>query len=329
MDVDVVITWVDGNDTSWQIEKNKYKEPVNECDIEEDTRFRDWDNLQYILRGIEEFMPWVRKVHLVTWGHLPKWINKECPKLNIVKHEDFIPEKYLPTFNSNTIDLNLHRIDGLAEHFIYFNDDMFVVKPTTKQDFFVEGKPRDMAAISPQPVYRDTIMNIELNNLKVLSDYFTIGDVKKNKRLWVKPFMYKQYAVRTFIFSKFKTIIGIFQPHVPYAFTKETFATIWDKEYDLLDTVCSNKFRTTDDVNIWMMRSWQLLSANFVPRSPKFGQLMSASDIEAVKYFTSDKSKCKVVCINDDKHVDNFTVMRDAVNKVLDNLLPEKCTFEK
>ena len=69
----------------------------------------------------------VRRIHFVTWGHLPSWLNKEHPKLNIVNHKDFIPEKYLPTFNSHAL-WNMHRIPGLAENFVYFNDDMFLIK---------------------------------------------------------------------------------------------------------------------------------------------------------------------------------------------------------
>ena len=123
-DIDLVIPWVDGNDVEWKKEKDKCLEAgdgrVN--------RYRDWDNLRYVFRGIEKYMPWIRKIHFVTWGHLPEWLNVEHPKLNIVKHQDYIPEKYLPTFSSHTIEMNLHRIKGLAEQFIYTNDDIFFLK---------------------------------------------------------------------------------------------------------------------------------------------------------------------------------------------------------
>lgn len=133
--IDFVIIWVDGNDPAWRAVKNQYvPRPVGEDDQE--VRYRDWDNLQYWFRSVEKYTPWVRKIHFVTWGHLPKWLNVNHPKLHIVNHKDYIPEKYLPTFNSHTIEMNLHRIEGLAEQFVYFNDDMFLLKPVYMEDFF-------------------------------------------------------------------------------------------------------------------------------------------------------------------------------------------------
>ncbi len=129
-DVDFVVTWVDGNDPVWQAEKAKYS-PAKTSDART-SRYRDWDNMQYWFRAVEKFAPWVRKVHFVTYGHLPKWLNTNNPKLHIVNHKDFIPSKYLPIFNVNPIELNLHRIEGLAERFVYFNDDMFLLQPVKK-----------------------------------------------------------------------------------------------------------------------------------------------------------------------------------------------------
>lgn len=132
--IDFVIIWVDGNDKQWQAEKAKY-DGKTVTNANSEVRFRDWDNLQYWFRGVEKFAPWVNKIHFVTWGHLPKWLDTTNPKLNIVNHKDYIPSKYLPTFNSHTIELNLHRIEGLAEQFVYFNDDMFITAPTKPDDF--------------------------------------------------------------------------------------------------------------------------------------------------------------------------------------------------
>ena len=113
--IDAVITWVDGNDPVWLSEKEKYlpKRDTYKSGTS-NMRFRDWENLQYIFRGIELYMPWIDTVHFITCGHLPEWLNTEAEKLHIVKHSDFIPEAYLPTFNSDAIELNMHRIPGLS-----------------------------------------------------------------------------------------------------------------------------------------------------------------------------------------------------------------------
>ena len=124
-DIDIVLLWVDGNDPLWREEKNKYS-PVKEDYSSADNRFRDWDNLQFLFRGIEKFAPWARYVYFITWGHTPKWLNTGHPKIKVVNHRDYIPERFLPTFNSNTIELNLHRIEELSDQFVLFNDDMFL-----------------------------------------------------------------------------------------------------------------------------------------------------------------------------------------------------------
>ena len=101
MEIDLVIPWVDGNDPKWLAEKRA-------CLKEEEgdgraNRFREWDNLEYLFRGIEKNLPWIRKIHFITWGHVPKWMKVNHPKLNIVKHTDYIPKEYLPTYNSHVI----------------------------------------------------------------------------------------------------------------------------------------------------------------------------------------------------------------------------------
>ena len=139
--IDFVILWVDGNDENWLKEKNKYLHL--EGDMQEN-RFRDCNNLKYLFRGIEKYANYVNKVFFITWGHVPKWLNVKNKKLRIVKHEEFIPNKYLPTFNSNVIEMNLHRIKDLSEQFILFNDDLFILNKLEPSYFFQNGKPKDM-----------------------------------------------------------------------------------------------------------------------------------------------------------------------------------------
>lgn len=129
--MDAVITYVDGLDPVW---RKSYEETTSIPIL--DKRFRDWGTLKYLLRGIETFMPFIRNVFLVVASpsQVPAWVNKE--KLRIVLHQDFIPKEHLPTFNCNPLEMYLHRIPGLDERFLYFNDDMFPVAPCTENDFF-------------------------------------------------------------------------------------------------------------------------------------------------------------------------------------------------
>jgi hypothetical protein len=133
--MDVVITYVDGNDPVWQQDYEKYTNvPVMQ------KRFRDWGTLKYLLRGVETNMPYIRNVYLVVShnSQVPSWVCRD--NLKVVLHGDIIPEEHLPTFNSTTIEMFLHRIEGLDEEFIYFNDDIFPVAPSMSEDFFREGK---------------------------------------------------------------------------------------------------------------------------------------------------------------------------------------------
>lgn len=126
--IDFVLIWVDDKDPKWIAEKNKYKSNDIQINVQSDSevRYRDWDNLKYWFRAVEKYAPWVRKVHFVTCGQKPTWLNENNPKLRLVNHSDYIDEKYLPTFSSHVIELNLHKIPGLSERFVYFNDDTFI-----------------------------------------------------------------------------------------------------------------------------------------------------------------------------------------------------------
>ena len=103
--IDFVVTWVDDRDLEWRKERAKYS--GDRGTDNRDERYRDWDLLRYWFRGVEKYAPWVRKIHFVTWGHLPAWLDTSNPKLHIVKHEDYISKEYLPFRQS--ISQNNHR----------------------------------------------------------------------------------------------------------------------------------------------------------------------------------------------------------------------------
>lgn len=133
--MDAVITYVNGADPVWQAEYEKYVPSAGKA-----KRFRDWGTLKYLLRGIKTCMPFVENVFLVvsSESQLPAWVDSS--QLRVILHSDIIPLEFLPVFNSCTIEMFLHRIPGLAEEFIYFNDDMFPLAACESTDFFRDGK---------------------------------------------------------------------------------------------------------------------------------------------------------------------------------------------
>lgn len=134
--MDAVITYVDGLDPLWQ---KDYEAVAGKRILEK--RFRDWGTLRYLLRGIEAHMPYVKNVYLVVSraSQVPEWADTE--NLKVVLHRDIIPAEFLPVFNSTAIEMFLHRIPGLDEQFIYFNDDMYPVADCDSSVFFQDGKP--------------------------------------------------------------------------------------------------------------------------------------------------------------------------------------------
>lgn len=102
-------------------------------------RFRSWGTEQLLIACVRKFMPWVRDiiVLLARESQVQPWMKE----LRVVFHREFMPEEFLPTFNSRAIEMFLHRIPGLSEHFLYGNDDMIPVSPLQKEDFFRNDLP--------------------------------------------------------------------------------------------------------------------------------------------------------------------------------------------
>lgn len=141
--IDAVYTWVDGSDASWRAARDEFLRRENPGAFTESSadqsRFADHEELRYSLRSIEENAPWIRHVYVVTAGQRPAWLAENHPRLTVVDHREIFPPELdaLPTFNSHAIESVLHRVPGLAEHFLYLNDDVAFSSPTAPETFFV------------------------------------------------------------------------------------------------------------------------------------------------------------------------------------------------
>ncbi|WP_303840630.1 stealth conserved region 3 domain-containing protein [Selenomonas ruminantium] len=334
-DIDCVILWVDGSDKKWITSKNKFLTSNNKLNEDaEAERFRDYGILKYLFRGIEENMSWVRNVFFVTCGQYPKWLNKSCKKLKLVDHKDFIPQKYLPTFNANTIEMNLHRIEGLSEKFIYFNDDMFVLKKTKKSDFFCNGLPCDTAvfnAIAMKKSEKEFRFLMPINDIEIINKHFIKKEsLKKNFFKYLNP-KYGIDIFRTICLMPWIHFTGFYNYHFPYSLTKSTLHELWKREFEILDRTCSHKFRNSDDVNIWLALYWQYASGNFYPRSPKIGYLTSVSDDDCTNDYVYEhikKQKTKLIVINDNVKKLSPDKISNSLIKAFETVLPEKSSFE-
>jgi hypothetical protein len=144
--IDAVYTWVDGSDARWRERRRQTLARLGERGARldgsatSDVRFLSRDELRYSLRSLERFAPFIRKIHVVTDGQIPRWLDVHHPQLQIVFHDALFPDpSHLPTFSSRAIESHLHRIPGLSERFLYFNDDVLLSAPATPDSFFDEA----------------------------------------------------------------------------------------------------------------------------------------------------------------------------------------------
>jgi hypothetical protein len=139
-DIDLVFSWVDGSSSDFQKARaaRMTSYVVGEGD-DSDARFRQIDELKYALRSVYMFAPWVRRIFIATDSPAPEWL-VDHPRVTIMNSEDFFPDiSGLPTHNSHAVESQLHHIPGLAEHFLYSNDDMFFGRPIGPELFFSPG----------------------------------------------------------------------------------------------------------------------------------------------------------------------------------------------
>jgi UDP-glucose 4-epimerase len=139
-DIDLVFSWVDGSSVEFQRERAKrMKSYVVGDGDDSEARFRQIDELKYALRSVYMFAPWIRNIYIATDSPKPDWLD-EHPRVTIMPSEAFFEDpEALPTHNSHAVESQLHKIPGIAEHFLYSNDDMFFGRPVQPNLFFSPG----------------------------------------------------------------------------------------------------------------------------------------------------------------------------------------------
>lgn len=327
--IDFVVTWVDGSDPAWLGERARYTE-AGDASIE---RFRDWDMMRYWFRGIERFASWVRKIHFVTWGHMPSWLNVSHPRLHVVRHSEFIPSEYLPTFSSHTIEWNVHRIEGLAERFVLFNDDTFLVRPTRRKDFFCNGLPCGTPVLQPMKTTLSQGFFVPFANMAVLNKHFSAQkSVLSHPLKWLNP-AYGSMALRTLHMLPYPAFYGLHSFHLPNSFLRQTFVELWNEEGEYLSEVCSHRFRSKTDANQWLALGWQFAKGEFSPRSPNVGKLFNLQDDcsrklgEIDRYLQSGRGY--MICVNDGNLTpEQVALARERLHGAFEKILGQSCSFE-
>ena len=296
--MDVVLTYVNKNDSVWRDQFSSYTDIEN---ADESSYYDNYDSLKYLLRGIDECMPFVDKVWLIvsTDSQVPEWIDRE--KVNIVLHKDIIPEKLLPTFNSNTIEPFMINIVNLSEQFVYFNDDMFPLSKMTKEDFFDNnGCPK--IELHENYIPKKELLPFEktlINTTKLVYEAFGI------------------YSPMNHFWSDSHSVIPMLK-----SVSTEFFAKV---RRSLIKTF--SRFRQDYNAVIYMYPIYHFLKG-----------LYSKSERTSGYCLVSDKSidnivdsiinpKCHILCLNDD----NSSIegnLHQRIVKALNQRFPNKSKYE-
>lgn len=310
-DIDLVYLWVDSNDAKWFEKKIAYTgEKLNEqSEINCQGRFISNDEIRYSLRSVEQNANWIRNIYIVTDNQHPQWLNLDNPKIHIIDHTAILPTEALPCYNSVIIEHYLYKIPGLAEHFIYANDDMFIAKKIEPSFFFTENG---------NPIIR-------------LQRYFGgkfINQLKK--RLNIKTNIYRKTIENSAILIDNK--LGKYYSGTPHhnidAYLKSEYQFIVEDLFkNEISATNTNHLRQHNDVQR-IIHSYYLLATGkgtkrYVTRKESCRIRLQKKDF--MKYITTYNPY--LFCLNDTQYATDND--RERVAPFLSKLYPLPSSFEK
>ncbi|AWH74670.1 capsular biosynthesis protein [Dokdonia sp. Dokd-P16] len=239
MNIDAVITWVNGDDLTWQYKINSYLDTkIDFSKKAESTRYNAIGEVQIAIASIIKFAPFIKNIYVVTDNQVPQDFEdlsikaqKQGVNLKIIDHtvifKDY--EEALPSFNSISIEIMLYRIPNLSEHFVVFNDDFFLMRATAPEDFFINGMP--VLRGSWEKFNEDRTLKVYYQKLLKLIGKEPDPNRPSFKRLQQQSAMLagtKKYVRRY---------------HTPMSVRKSTLVNYFNEHEDLLKKNISYRFR--------------------------------------------------------------------------------------
>lgn len=309
--VDAVITWVDASDPAWRRRRDRAaagvtgSAPVDHAE----NRYRDRGELRYCLRSIAAHAPWIRRVFIVTDDQTPPWLAGDHPQVTVVDHRElFADPAGLPVFNSHAIESQLHRIPGLAEHFLYFNDDIFLGRPQRPQNYFLSsGLPKvfhDRRAVDPAaPGDGD--------------DVFTAS--QKATR----------HAVEQAVGRTYPHILA----HTPYPLSRTLFTHVEERLPGRLAAIGRSVFRSADDLAPVTLASHLALADGRAVEGELHHAYVStgrAEEIDRLPALAADR-RADAFCLADDDTAPGLTPQEQqrAVTAFLEAYFPVPSPYER
>jgi len=312
LDVDVVFLWVDGDDPAWRRRRaatiaragaQSVQPPDAALDVK---RFHSRDELRYSLRSVSAYAPWVRHIWLVTDQQIPAWLDLAASGLTVVDHRELFSEHELPVFNTRALETRLHTIPGLAEHYLYFNDDMFLGREVEKDLFFATSTVSKFFASKVTLTPRTSRAE---------------ASAQDGGRLLSQELIAQQFGV---------TPLHLFR-HTPYPQQRSLMYELEDMFREHFTRAASSPFRSGDDIvpSTWIHHHGGYFLGRTVPGPIEYDYFQTdhlASRPEAL----ADLANCRkqAFCINDyDTDSDNLTAT--ALQGTLETLLPIPSRYEQ
>ncbi|KAK8847947.1 hypothetical protein M9Y10_018998 [Tritrichomonas musculus] len=318
--VDLVYTWVDGRDQKWISEFTKAIREKNLKFEKRDVlnRFVDVEELRYSLRSVEKNLPWIRYIFIVTWAHQrPYWIDLNHSKLKFISQSEIFPDNFsLPTFNSKSIDLQIYKIPGLSEHFIYSNDDMYFLNRLKKSDFFTQkGKPIFLVSKNKWSRVRCKHYRFKFNYIRRPNDGVL--------------FMASVTATIVDFINKYGKKMPYCYSHVQIPLTKTLCKEVYSNFKEEIDRTISSRFRSLDDLQMQtlMIQYGAYTESSLVKIKDDhdgiFVVLSENKNLNFRNLYKIKTKKPKLLSIN----IDDMD-SRDAIKAFLDILFDNPSSFE-
>lgn len=311
MDIDLVYLWVDGNDPAWQAKRNAFIGiPQDNSPLNCKGRYANNDELKYSLRSVEMYAPWIRKIFIVTDNQIPEWLDTSNSKVKIVDHKEIMPVESLPCFNSSLIEHFLYRIPGLAEHFLLANDDTFINKPVTIDDFFVQtGFP---------------IIRLTRKPFRKLRWFWRENVRKKPLKNYSKMIAHSSQLVK----EKYGTYYTGMPHHNIDAYLKSDYQrfveVVFHNEFEANNR---NRVRSDDDIHRSIFSYIALAEKRGKLRYVNYKESMYVGIHREKHYKKLEKHRPMLFCMNDSQYATDND--RRKEKEYLEKRFPNKSSFEK
>ena len=298
-DIDFVVTYVNCEDKKWQQLYEETSIKKHKKIKKNSVRYRDFGTLKYQFRCIANNLPWIRKLYLIVQSEsqIPEWVNRDT--VHVVYHDQIIDYHHLPTYNSDVIEVYMHRIPGLSEYFLYANDDMFPINPSQPEDWYDENGYSKIVIKTwkyswNDKIYRQILKSTE-NLCRKLCELPRVSDRVMHSDHSINPMR------------------------------KSIWQYVWAKQYDKMYDSCST-FREAKNISQEVNNFYSYLSNEYSlhERNNKYLEL-NASDEVIQNAILGDEYTC--ICLNDNG-CDNFIKTKQLLIDTFEKKYPEKCKYE-